>query len=355
MPYHLALLFCIIQRLERTPTFCLILMLCFYLSYIVNSTKMARLHHMQMANGILTLLVLLLIWFTINRDYLLHPQNINVEPHGQGNLSSTTDPPIKGAPRQDDSEQFHIVTNFVPFTNKDLRKGLQIDGKPPTDQQLEDRMAEILGCLQRNLNNSMIAYVHILVFSEETITYLQSLELKNNHKLIIHKNYKWPTISDQLLYASTYLQGKIVVMCHQDNFIGKGWDKVNHTLLMRERLMYALTRHPAPSKCPVSTSSFHCGEGDKYVGSHDVFVFYMRESLDRQQFVELDVTPNLNLMENALMWTFKERLHYRILNPCKVLMVHHMHCITIREAKRKNVNAYYKGMYLKVPFTDQLQ
>ena len=119
--------------------------------------------------------------------------------------------------------------------------------------------------------------------------------------------------------------------------------------------MYALTRHPAPSKCPGSTSSFHCGAGDKYVGSHDVFVFYMRESLDRQQFVELDVTPNLNLMENALMWTFKERLHYRILNPCKVLMVHHMHCITIREAKRKNVNAYYKGMYLKVPFTDQLQ
>ena len=201
----------------------------------------------------------------------------------------------------------------------------------------------------------MIANVHVLVFGEETITYLDSLKLANSHKLRLHSNGKWPTILDQLMYASKYLQGKMVVMCHQDNYIGKGWEKVNHTLLMRKRLMYALTRHPAPSMCPGSATSFNCRENNTYVGSHDAFVFYVRRPIDRKAFIELDVTPNLNLMENALMWIFKKRLHYTILNPCKVLIVHHMHCIAIREAKRKNIKAYKKGMYLRVPFTDQLQ
>ena len=302
-------------------------------------TKMKLLHQIQLGIGILTILILLLICLRINRHYFSNPQNVTVEPRGQGRVPSTTEPSITEASKQDNFGVFHIVTNFVPFTNKDLRKGLQLDGKPPTDQQLEARMAEILECLQRNLNHSMIAYVHVVVFREETISYLQSLELKNKRKLILYKNDKWPTILDQLMYASKYLQGKMVVMCHQDNYIGKGWDKVDPSLLMRERLMYALTRHPAPSKCPGSVNSTNCGEGSFYIGSHDVFVFYVRGSIDRQKFVELDVTPNLNLMENALMWAFKERLNYTILNPCKVLIVHHMHCMPIREAKRMNINA----------------
>ena len=134
--------------------------------------------------------------------------------------SSEIDPTTRHSP-QDDSGKFHVLTNFVPFNSKELRKKLLIDGKPPTDQQLEERMSEILECLQKNLNNNNIANVHVLVFGEETIIYLQSLQLQNSRKLILYKNDNWPTILDQLTYASNYLQGRMVVMCHQDNYIEK--------------------------------------------------------------------------------------------------------------------------------------
>ena len=350
-----SLLVYMIENLDRSLTFCFIHILFFNVSCISKNSKMKFLRAMKLTKGITVLLVLLFIFFTVKRYYFSHPQSMKSARHEEGGLSSSTDSLVKEALESEDFGLFHIVTNFVPFTSQDLRKGLQLDGKPPTDQQLEARMAEIRECLQRNLNNSMIANVHVLAFGEETITYLESLKLSNSHKLILHNNAKWPTILDQLMYASKYLQGKMVVMCHQDNYIGKGWENVNHTLMMRKRLMYALTRHPAPSMCPGSATSFNCGKGYTYVGSHDTFVFFVRGPIDRHKFIELDVTPNLNLMENALMWAFKERLNYTILNPCKVLVVHHMHCISIREAKRKNIKAYKKGMYLRVPFTDQLQ
>ena len=62
--------------------------------------------------------------------------------------SSEIDPTTRHA-LQDDSGTLHVVTNFVPFTSKELRKKLLIDGKPPTDQQLEERMSEVLECLQK--------------------------------------------------------------------------------------------------------------------------------------------------------------------------------------------------------------
>jgi len=257
------------------------------------------------------------------------------------------------AVKTQDSGMFHIVTNIVRYDNKELRKNLLSNGKPPTDQQLEARMAEIFECLERNLNNTMVANVHALVFSEDDITFVKSLNLTNSHKLIFHKNDKWPTMLDQFMYASRYLQGKVVVICHQDNYIGEGWEKVNHAVLMRERLMYALTRHPSPSKCDGTTLSAHCGDGSRYIGSHDTFVFYVREPIDRQKLNELEVTPNMSGMENLLMWLFQNRLHYRILNPCKVLIVYHKHCVAIRDTGRKRVNG--GGKSATVSFTDKLQ
>ena len=257
------------------------------------------------------------------------------------------------AVQNNDSGMFHVVTNFVPFNKKEVRKNLLANGKPPTDKELQARMAEIFECLERNLNNTMIVYVHVLVFSEDDITYLRSLKLRNFHKMIFHKNDKWPTMLDQFMYASKYLQGKVVVICHQDNYIGEGWEKVNHAVLMRERLMYALTRHPSPSKCNGTTLSAHCGNGFPYIGSHDTFVFYVREPIDRQKLSELDVTPNVSGMENVLIWLFKTRFNYRILNPCKVLVVHHLHCITVRDTGRKRING--GGKSATVSFTDQLQ
>ena len=268
-------------------------------------------------------------------------------------MSFEIDPMSRNALKEDDFGLFHIVTNFVPFNSKELRKNLRIDGKPPTDEQLEARMSEILKCLQENLNNNKIANVHLLVFGEEAITYLQSLRLNSSHKLIIHENDTWPTMLDQVMYASKYLQGKMVIMCHQDNYIGEGWDNFNHEVFRRERLMYALTRHQSPSHCNGAIEQANCREGFRYIGSHDIFVFYVNGPIDHHKLVEIDVTPNVYGMENVLIWEFKTRLKYRVLNPCKVFVVYHEHCIAIRETGRKRINVKKKSA--ETPFTDELQ
>ena len=60
--------------------------------------------------------------------------------------------------------------------------------------------------------------------SEDDVIYLKALELRNTHTKMFHKNDTWPTILDQFVYASRYLQGKVVVICYQDNYIGEGME-----------------------------------------------------------------------------------------------------------------------------------
>ena len=269
-------------------------------------------------------------------------------------MSSAEDPVTRDVLKRDDIGLFHFVTTFVPFDNADIRSNLLInDDEPPTDQQIEARMAEITDCLQRNLNHKMIKFVHALVFREETIAYLQSLSLENSQKLIIHKNHESPTMLHEVMYASKYLQGKTVIVSHQDNYIGEGWEQVNHNILKRERLMYALTRHPSPSKCAATMTAANCGRDYPYLGSHDTFVFHVNGSLPRHELVEVDVTPNMSGIENVLIWIFKTRFNFRVLNPCKVLVVYHSHCVSIREMGRDRINV--EGKSALVYFTYQLQ
>ena len=199
----------------------------------------------------------------------------------------------------------------------------------------------------------MIAFVHVLVFRNETITYLRSLNLENSQNLIIHKTNESTTMLQKFAYASKYLQGKTVIICHQDNFIGEEWEQVSHNILKRKRLMYALTRHPSPSKCKATMEAANCGKGFRYMGSHDAFVFYVNGPLPLHELVELNVTPNLSGMENILIWIFETKLNYKVLNPCKVLIVYHIHCISIRDKGRRRINV--KGRTGRVQFTDKLQ
>ena len=272
----------------------------------------------------------------------------------QARMSSAQDPVTRDMLKEDDFGLFHLVTTFVPFDNEEVRKNLLInDDEPPTDEQIEARMAEVTDCLQRNLNHKMISFVHLLVLREESINYLQTLDFENSQKLIIHQNAESPTMMHEVIYATKYLQGKTVIISHQDNYIGEGWEKVNHKILKKKNLLYALTRHPSPLKCSATTTAAHCGEDYPYMGSHDTFVFYVKRLLPRHQLVEIDVTPNMSGIENVLIWIFKTRFEYKVLNPCKVLIVYHSHCVSIREMGRERINV--EGKNALVYFTYQLQ
>ena len=266
-------------------------------------------------------------------------------------ISAAVDPETGHLLDQEKPGLFHLVTTFVPFDHEDVRKGLFINGLPPTDQEIKARMTEVFECLRRNLENQFVSHVHVLVMGESTIRRLKMLDFKYIHKLVIHNNFASPSIKDNIEYATKYLKEKMVILLHQDNFLGPGWEKVNPSVLRENRLMYALTRHP--TNCSASYGSAHCGEGYPYIGSHDIFVFFVRGDITADKLTELDVPPNSNGMENVLLWIFKERLGYKVLNSCKVLKVYHKHCIPVRDNWRKRINR--NGMSGGASFTDKLE
>ncbi|XP_065070772.1 uncharacterized protein LOC135695572 [Rhopilema esculentum] len=266
-------------------------------------------------------------------------------------MSSAVDPETGHLLEEEKSGLFHLVTTFVPFDHEDVRKGLLIKGLSPTDEEIKARMAEVFECLKRNLENQLVSHVHVLVRRESTIRRLKMLDFKFIHKLVIHNNFASPSIKDNIDYAAKYLKGKTVMLLHQDNLLGPGFEKVNHTVLRKKKLMYALTRHPA--NCSASYASEHCGEGYRYVGSHDVFIFHVRGEFADDKLAELNVPPNTFGMENVLLWIFKKRLAYKVLNPCKVLKVYHQHCIPVRDNWRKRINR--NGLNGGASFTDKLE
>ena len=128
---------------------------------------------------------------------------------------------------------------------------------------------------------------------------------------------------------------------------------LDHTLLRQSNFSLdpPLTRHSAlESNC---TSQWSCDDGDIYVGSHDTFVLKPLMEWTESTFSELKgISPDLYGMENLLMWFFQTKLDYRVLNPCKILFVHHHHCVPIRGLNRHRVNNNYRS--LTVGYSDRL-
>ena len=56
--------------------------------------------------------------------------------------------------------------------------------------------------------------------------------------------------------------------------------------------------------------------------------------LPRTHLCYLKFTQSDLGQENVLMWFFKKKLGYQVLNPCKLLKVIHKHCANIRPADR---------------------
>ena len=251
-----------------------------------------------------------------------------------------------------DEGKFHLVTNVILVTHKHYSANLQYNSsRVPTKNQLEDRQHEIETCLQNNLNHDRVAAIHVLYFHPAVSMYLLKLRLTNSSKLVLHLTKRDPSVGANLDYIQKYLKNKIVILMHQDNFLGEGWEKVNFWILRKQRIMYALTLHSVTEK-PSCHPSASWNPGKIYIGSHDVFVFYSDRRFKKAMLKELDIVPSSNGMENVLIWYFKEKLGYKVLNACKVLIFYHNHCTPIREKGRKRYNR--NGKNGLAPFTDKL-
>lgn len=249
-----------------------------------------------------------------------------------------------------------VITNFFYVNPASYNlTSLEIgNGKKVDNWTMHSRNMEIINTLASNLKHPYIDEIHILVQDMEAGDYLRRMPLGNSRKIVIQVMNHAVEMKMQLEYAGRCLKDRIVAIAHQDNFFGDGWGNITSSVLTKRRLMYALTRHSSHRPCKASKHSFNCDPGSTYVGSHDVFVFHVKDSFTPDMLKPLDnVTPNLNGMENVLIWMFEKKFKYTVLNPCPILIVHHQHCIAIRGKGRKRINTRETtGM---VPFTNKLE
>ena len=238
-----------------------------------------------------------------------------------------------------DEGKFHVVTNVILVTLRNYSVHMLYGSRVATMKQLEDRQLEIDTSLQINLNNDKIAVMHVLYYYPEVATYITRLRLNNSQKLVLHLTQRDPTVDINLDYIQKYLKNKTVILLHQDNVLGEGWEKVNFTMMRSTRLMYPLTRHygTVNDSCDAVRAG-SCNPGHKYIGSHDAFVFDSSHKFEKAMLNELKFIPSSNGMENVFIWYVRDKLGFKVLNPCLVLKIYHMHCIPIREKGRKRYN-----------------
>lgn len=255
----------------------------------------------------------------------------------------------------EDDEKFHLVTNIVLVTHKAYYSNLLYNKiRPATMSELTDRQNEIEVSLQKNLNHPKVAAVHILYFHPAVMSYLHSLKLQHSEKMVLHLTRRDPTVGINLDYIGKYLSNKYVILIHQDNFLGEGWDTmIDFNMIRNKRLVYALTRHAITEKFPCNAAATaSCNAGLPYLGSHDTFVFFSDKSFPREMLKEMDIVPSSSGMENVLIWHFRKTLNYKVINPCRKLKVYHNHCVPLREKGRKRYNK--KGKNGLAPFTNDL-
>eukprot|EP00794_Sanderia_malayensis_P010244 gene10244-11296_t len=136
----------------------------------------------------------------------------------------------------DEREKLVLITNVVDFRYDNYRNNMhwllertQTSFHVDVEQALEARMTEIIHTLQSNLENNIIESIHVLVQEAESVKFLRSLGLSKSEKMVIQMVEK-VTMFMQFSYACRCLKDRIVVICHQDNILGAGWNKLQPKL-----------------------------------------------------------------------------------------------------------------------------
>ena len=231
---------------------------------------------------------------------------------------------------------FALITTIVLPTRASYNLTFN-NKRKPTAEETQVRAMEILNTLQSNLDNNLFSCVHALVKTSDDAKLLQQKQFRNSHKLFI-KIGGIITQKFAFSYATDCLKDHYVALTNQDISFGKGWEKLNFDLLRKRKVMYSLTRHTSKKNCLFSNIDASCNIKGKYWGSHDTYVFHTKEHIPEKKLKVLAQSSVWQLgVENNVMWTFKHEMGYTVLNPCKILVTHHEHCIPIRQKRRTRV------------------
>ena len=221
---------------------------------------------------------------------------------------------------------YHSITVFTRVENHSVNS---------FEDKFLERVSEELFVLQKNLHHPLIAKVHILAEDEDILMDFLIKKKTNLQKIVVHNNGKVATMRDIFQYISENLVNKTSIFANGDIYLGDGFDRVNTTQMRDERIMYALTRHHAPERnC---SEEFSCNK--PYVGSHDTFMVHLTEPIPHAFLKELEYEMSFWGSENRLMWVFRDKMDFCVLNPCNILKTFHYHCSGFRNNRtRVNLN-----------------
>ena len=220
------------------------------------------------------------------------------------------------------------------------------------ESKLRLREQEHATVLQRNLNHPLISRIHVITADRDGMEkYFRGLDLQNRHKLVVVESKQWDTMRGVFQYISDNLTNKDVMYANGDIYLGSGFEKVDANVLSKRNIFYALTRLGRQEEtCKMPD---FCGGDYQYSGTHDVFLFHLKEALTEQVLKELEFKIWDCGAENILIGVFQKLLHYCTLNPCKILESYHLHCSKARHGNRArvNTNGRFNGIS---PFTTKL-
>ena len=213
-----------------------------------------------------------------------------------------------------------------------------------TSSKFQDRVREEMYVLRKNLEHPLVTNMHVIAASKTLVEKTLRKENVNTNNIIIYDNGRPPTMKEVFQYVSDHLMNKIVVVSNGDIYLGSGFGRLNHAIMTEQRIMYTLTRRHAPeSNCTEEDSEALCSL--QYKGSHDTFVFILKEPIPSDVLDELDYQLGTLGSENRLMWAFETKLNYCLLNPCCVLETYHFHCSGVRTSDyRERINTNGKSV-----------
>ena len=219
-----------------------------------------------------------------------------------------------------------------------------------SDDLIRQREQEYVKALRINLDHDHVKRIHILTTdADELEQWLKNFQLPNKEKLVIVKRKSVNMTRDIYDYISENLVGVDVMFLNGDIYLGGGFHCVDPIVMRKNKIMYTLTRQVKKEEA--------CGERDKcrdsgYGGSHDTFLFHLTEPIPESALQHLNFEFPSWGVENVVMWVFKTKLGYCLLNPCTILETFHLHCTNLRGTGRVRVNnASNTG---RAPFTKEL-
>lgn len=189
---------------------------------------------------------------------------------------------------------------------------------------IEERNNELTTTLIKNIESPFVEKIHLFIDDDESYDKLKELfnSYLENEKIVIIEKGKKPLYSDFFYYANNSLKNKICMVTNSDIYINRVDEKL--IINLPSNTIYALTRHEYDMSCPLI---------NRYQGSHDSFIFKSpllpKDFIDNLKFTQHNWGSEAKLLQELYKHNIK------IFNPCKQIIIVHLHKSDIREENRK--------------------